>query len=272
MPPCLANKGIISKKAAFVKDYFSILVKSIIYDMLLLEAIKMQYTMSIVKGHFLKRPNRFIAYVEIDGQEEICHVKNTGRCKELLIPGTVVYCALASNPNRKTKYDLIAVEKNGILINMDSQAPNRVVQDWLEQGGLGEITELRAEVFHKDSRFDFSFQKNGKIAFLEVKGVTLEHHGICSFPDAPTERGRKHLNGLTRAVLDGYAAYVIFVIQMEGMNCLIPNRETDPQFAAALENAVKSGVTVIALECNVTPCSLSAKTMIPVCLSKDDIN
>ena len=142
---------------------------------------------NMVPGHFLSRPNRFIAHVEIGGREEIVHVKNTGRCRELLQPGAAVWCQESSNPNRKTKFDLIAVQKGARLINMDSQAPNIAAGEWLRSGGLGEISELKAECFHGDSRFDFSFTKDGKQCFLEVKGVTLEDDGVCAFPDAPTE-------------------------------------------------------------------------------------
>ena len=150
---------------------------------------------NMVAGRFLRRPNRFIAHIEIDGKEEICHVKNTGRCRELLPEGAQVYCQRASNPERKTKYDLITVKKGQRLINMDSQAPNIAAGEWLARGGLGKITELKPETTHGNSRFDFAFVKDGKKCFLEVKGVTLEAEGVCAFPDAPTERGAKHLRG-----------------------------------------------------------------------------
>ena len=146
----------------------------------------------MVPGKFIKRPNRFIAHIEIDGKEEICHVKNTGRCRELLQPGVTVWCLDAENPNRKTRYDLIAVQKGERLINMDSQSPNAAAREWLLSGGLGEIEELKAEQVKGNSRFDFSFRKNGRECFLEVKGVTLENDGVCAFPDAPTLRGAKH--------------------------------------------------------------------------------
>lgn len=207
----------------------------------------------ILPGRFLARPNRFIAHIDIDGKTEICHVKNTGRCKELLVPGCRVYCARSSNPNRKTKYDLIAAEKGQRLINMDSQAPNAAVKEWLEQGGFGEISQLRPETVYKDSRFDFSFFKNGRQCFLEVKGVTLEIGGVCAFPDAPTVRGTKHLSELTKAVSDGYGAYVLFVIQMADVAYLHPNDVTDPVFSAALRQAFNAGVKVMAMDCTVTP-------------------
>ncbi|MBE6959677.1 MAG: DNA/RNA nuclease SfsA [Ruminococcaceae bacterium] len=206
---------------------------------------------NMVPGIFRSRPNRFIAYIEIDGTEEVCHVKNTGRCRELLTPGTVVWCQKSSNPNRKTQYDLIAVRKGDRLINMDSQAPNIVAGQWLRDGGLGYIEDLQAETVHGDSRFDFSFTKDGRRCFLEVKGVTLENDGVCAFPDAPTERGAKHLRGLTAAVREGYGAYVLFVIQMPDVKYLHPNDSTDPAFGTALREAVVNGVTVLAMDCAV---------------------
>lgn len=211
----------------------------------------MQYN-NMVPGIFLSRPNRFIAHIEIDGQVEICHVKNTGRCRELLVPGAQVWCQHSENPNRKTKYDLITVKKGDRLINMDSQAPNIAAGQWLASGGLGEISELKAEYTHGDSRFDFSFLLDGKRCFLEVKGVTLEHDGVCAFPDAPTERGVKHLKGLTQAAKEGYGAFVLFVIQMADVKYLRPHDETDPAFGAALREAAENGVTVLALDCGVT--------------------
>ena len=206
----------------------------------------------MVPAVFLSRPNRFIAHVEIQGKEEIVHVKNTGRCRELLSPGTLVWCQESSNPNRKTKFDLITVRKGHRLINMDSQSPNIAAGEWLRSGGLGEISSLKAETFHGDSRFDFSFEKDGKQCFLEVKGVTLENDGICAFPDAPTERGVKHLKGLTRLVREGYGAYVLFVIQMADVKYLHPNDATDPAFGAALREAAENGVQILAMDCAVT--------------------
>ena len=210
----------------------------------------------MVQGQFLFRPNRFIAHVRIDGKEETCHVKNTGRCRELLQPNATVWCERSSNPKRKTAFDLIAVQKGQRLINMDSQAPNIAARHWLEQGGLGRITNLRSEVTHGDSRFDLSFEKEGKTCFLEVKGVTLENDGVCAFPDAPTTRGVKHLKGLQKAVQDGFAAYVLFVIQMPDVKYLHPNDATDPDFGGALREAAKAGVTVLAMDCAVTPDSM----------------
>ena len=206
----------------------------------------------MVKGTFLSRPNRFIAKIEIDGKEETVHVKNTGRCRELLPIGAEVWCEISDNPNRKTKYDLITVRKGERLINKDSQAPNAAVKEWHQNGGLGPIEDLKAESFHGDSRFDFSFTLDGKSCFMEVKGVTLEEDGVCAFPDAPTERGVKHLRGLAEAVKAGYGAFVLFVIQMPDVKYLHPNDKTDPAFGAALREAAENGVTVLAMDCAVT--------------------
>ena len=208
---------------------------------------------NMTPGIFLARPNRFIAHIEINGAVEICHVKNTGRCRELLIPGCTVWCQRSDNPNRKTKFDLIAVRKGDRLINMDSQAPNTAAGEWLASGGLGELSDLRAEVKHGDSRYDFSFVKDGRRCFLEVKGCTLEQDGICAFPDAPTERGAKHIRGLTAAARDGYGAYILFVIQMSDVKYIRPHDETDPDFGAALREAAQNGVHVLGMDCAVTP-------------------
>ena len=206
----------------------------------------------MVPGFFLDRPNRFIAHVEIGGEIQTVHVKNTGRCRELLGTGAEVWCERSANPNRKTKYDLITVRKGERLINMDSQAPNIAAGEWLRGGGLGQIEDLKAEVFHGDSRFDFSFVRDGVRCFLEVKGVTLEEDGVCAFPDAPTERGAKHLKGLGELARAGYGAYVLFVIQMSDVKYLRPHDERDPAFGAALREAAESGVNVLAMDCAVT--------------------
>lgn len=211
----------------------------------------MQYA-AMTEGIFLSRPNRFIAKVEILGKEETVHVKNTGRCRELLPPGARVWCEIAQNPQRKTKYDLITVEKGHRLINMDSQAPNAAAREWLLSGGLGKIEALRPETVHGDSRFDFSFIKDGALCFLEVKGVTLETDGVCAFPDAPTQRGVKHLKGLTEAAQAGYGAYVLFVVQMSDVLYLQPNDATDPAFGEALRQAAHAGVHLLAMDCAVT--------------------
>ena len=223
----------------------------------------MQYK-NIVPGMFLKRPNRFIAHIAIDGKEQIVHVKNTGRCRELLPQGAKVWCEKSDNPNRKTAFDLIAVQKGSRLINMDSQAPNTAAKQWLEQGGLGEIENLRPESHHGDSRFDFSFTKDGIPCFLEVKGVTLETDGVCAFPDAPTLRGAKHLRELTRLAGDGYGAYVLFVIQMTDVAYLRPNDITDPEFGKALREAAAAGVQVLAMDCRITPDSMEIQSPVEV--------
>ncbi len=215
----------------------------------------MQYP-DVVQGRFLSRPNRFIAHIQIGDTEQVCHVKNTGRCRELLPPGAVVYCAKGQKPNRKTPYDLIAVQKGDRLINMDSQAPNEAVKQWLLRGGLGEIQNLKPETKWGTSRFDFSFQKDGRLCFLEVKGVTLETDGVCAFPDAPTQRGTRHLTELTELARQGYGAYVLFVIQMDRVKYLRPNWETDEKFARALKKARDEGVWVMARDCAVTPNSM----------------
>jgi sugar fermentation stimulation protein A len=212
----------------------------------------MQYN-EMVEGKFLARPNRFIAHIELDGKTEICHVKNTGRCKELLPPGATVWCERSQNPARKTQYDLICVQKGERLINMDSQAPNAAAKQWLLNGGLGTVENLKPESTLGNSRFDFSFTKDGRPCFLEVKGVTLETDGVCAFPDAPTVRGAKHLQELTALAKEGYGAYVLFVIQMEGVKYLHPNDATDPVFSKALRQAAQAGVTVLAMDCTVTP-------------------
>ena len=211
----------------------------------------MQYE-NMVQGTFIKRPNRFIAHIVIGGKEEICHVKNTGRCRELLPEGARVWCQQFDDPKRKTKFDLITVQKGQRLINMDSQAPNKAAMEWLQSGGLGEISNLRAESKWGDSRFDFYFEKDGKPCYLEVKGVTLENDGVCAFPDAPTERGAKHLRELTQLVQEGYGGFVLFVIQMADVKYLHPNDATDPAFGAALRQAHAAGVQVLAMCCHVT--------------------
>ena len=220
----------------------------------------------MIPGTFLARPNRFIAHVEIDGQTEVVHVKNTGRCRELLPAGAEVWCQKSDNPSRKTKYDLITVSKGQRLINMDSQAPNAAAKEWLLSGGLGPVEDVKAETTHGDSRFDFSFTLNGKKCFLEVKGVTLENDGICAFPDAPTERGSKHLRGLQNCVEEGYGGYVLFVIQMSDVKYLHPNDLTDPAFGKALREAAAAGVQVLAVDCTVTENSMTIGKFVPVIL------
>ena len=229
----------------------------------------MQYT-NVMVGKFIARPNRFIAHVEIAGREEIVHVKNTGRCKELLLPGVTVYVQHFPEGKRKTKYDLIAVEKQNILINMDSQAPNKVVQEWLvAKEPFGKITYLKPECKHGDSRFDFYLETAERKMFIEVKGVTLEEKGVVMFPDAPSERGVKHVQELRHCLEQGYEAVVIFVVQMEGMRYFTPNRRTHAAFAEALERAEACGVKILALTCAVTPDSLTINGAIPVQLGAE---
>lgn len=220
---------------------------------------------NIVKGEFIERPNRFIAKVIIDGKTETVHVKNTGRCKELLIKGRTVYLSRAANPERKTKYDLVAVDKNGILINMDSQIPNAAAEEWLKKGNIfSENAVIKREVTYGKSRFDLYITDGEKKAFLEVKGVTLEENGVVMFPDAPTERGVKHINELVECKNDGYEAYILFVIQMKDVKYFSPNDITHPEFGTALRNAAKAGVKVIAVECNVTPDTIEIEKQVQV--------
>ena len=218
----------------------------------------------MVPGIFLARPNRFVAHVEINGEKQVCHVKNTGRCRELLPVGAEVWCAESDNPNRKTRFDLITVRKGARLINMDSQAPNAAVKEWLLAGGLGPVENLKAEAKHGDSRFDFAFTKDGRPCFLEVKGVTLENDGVCAFPDAPTERGAKHLRGLTALAREEFGAYVVFVIQMADVKYIHPNDATDPEFGKALREAAANGVEVLAVDCDVTVDSMTIGNFVEV--------
>lgn len=222
---------------------------------------------NIVEGIFLNRPNRFIATVEIQGREEKVHVKNTGRCRELLIPGTKVFLEEHDNPNRKTKYSLIGVMKGNVLVNMDSQAPNKVVGEWLSEEGIYQnLTLLKAEQKYGTSRFDFYMEGDGKRAFVEVKGVTLEEDHISRFPDAPTERGVKHIEELIQCMKEGYEAYIVFVIQMKGVKSFEPNDKTHREFGDALRKAVKKGVHVLAVDCQVKKDELEIDQMIPVSL------
>ena len=212
----------------------------------------------VIKAKFIFRPNRFIAYCEVDGEKETVHVKNTGRCRELLVPNSTVYLAVSDNPERKTKYDLIAVEKEtargNIMINMDSQAPNSAAYEWMSSGGyFGEGVTVRREVTYGKSRFDLYIEQGERRAFVEVKGVTLENDGVASFPDAPTERGIKHVNELVSAFEDGYEAYMLFVIQMKGVHTFKPNDETHKAFGDALRHAAESGVKILAYDCAVSP-------------------
>lgn len=210
---------------------------------------------NVVKGRFLNRPNRFIANVEIKGREEVCHVKNTGRCKELLVPNAAVYLEKTDNPARKTGFDLIAVEKGRLLINMDSGAPNRAAGEYLRKL-FGEKALIKPEKPYGQSRIDF-YVENGEDKWLiEVKGVTLENNGTAMFPDAPTERGVKHLKELTAAVKEGYKCMALFVVQMKGVRVFMPNDSTHPEFGQALGAARKAGVEVKAVDCLVSADSM----------------
>lgn len=225
---------------------------------------------NIVEGRFISRPNRFIAHIDINGYEEVCHVKNTGRCRELLVPDARVFLEKSDNPNRKTAYDLIGVIKNGRMINMDSQIPNKVVEEWLKSSQvLFENPSIRPEKTYGKSRFDFYVEDGKRKAFIEVKGVTLEEHGIASFPDAPTERGIKHIKELVSCMEDGYEAYLFFVIQMKGIQKMQPNWERHPAFGEALVQAARSGVKVLAYDCVVTEDSISIDAPVPVDLGED---
>lgn len=224
----------------------------------------MQYG-KILPARFLARPNRFVARVEAEGQELVCHVKNTGRCRELLVPGATVWLEESPNPNRKTKYDLIAVEKGDRLINMDAQAPNQVFREWAQAGGFRkDLTLLRPETTYGSSRFDFYWESSEKRGFVEVKGVTLEEDGVVRFPDAPTLRGVKHLEELVKAHQAGYQAAVCFVIQMEDVRWFAPNDATHPEFGQALRQAAAAGVEVLAMDCAVTPGSLEIRSPVPI--------
>lgn len=224
----------------------------------------MQYG-KILPARFLSRPNRFVARVEAEGEELVCHVKNTGRCRELLVPGATVWLEESPNPSRKTKFDLIAVEKGERLINMDAQAPNKVFGEWAAAGGFREgLTLLRPETTYGSSRFDFYWESSKSRGFVEVKGVTLEEDGIVRFPDAPTLRGVKHLDELVKAHEAGYEAAVCFVIQMENVRWFAPNDETHPEFGQALRRAAQAGVEILAMDCAVTPQSLTMGKPVPI--------
>ena len=221
----------------------------------------------IREASFIERPNRFIAYVSLNGKRETVHVKNTGRCAELLTPGASVYIQECSASSRKTKWDLIAVRKGSRLINMDSQAPNKAVREWIEGGSFfGEAAIVRPETTYGNSRFDLYVEAGERKIFIEVKGVTLEEDGVCRFPDAPSERAVKHLEELIRAKKDGYEAYVFFVIQMSGVRYFTPNTDTHPAFAEALKKAAAAGVSILASDCIVTPESIEIQEPVDVVL------
>ena len=227
----------------------------------------------VIPAQLVRRENRFIATVTVDGAEETVHVKNTGRCRELLIPGCRVYLSLGDNPARKTKYDLVAVEKiredgSRLLINMDSAAPNAAVGEWLAGGLFSRNAAVRPECKFGNSRFDFFVEDGERRAFVEVKGVTLESGGVAAFPDAPTERGVKHLCELKSALMEGYEAYALFVIQMKGMTLFRPNEATHKAFADALRACSVAGVRVIAMDCIVEPDSMVIDSPVAVDLAE----
>lgn len=224
---------------------------------------------NITSARFVSRPNRFVAVVRTDSGEKTVHVKNTGRCRELLVPDCTVYLYRPVGKSRKTEYDLVAVEKEReglppLLINMDSQLPNAVAAEWICGNLVGADAKIKREVFFEDSRFDIYFEDGEKRGFAEVKGVTLEEDGVARFPDAPTARGIKHLRGLVRAMEAGFDAYVIFVIQMSGMKHFEPNDTTHPEFGAELRRAAARGVKVVAAECDVRPDSVRISGTIPI--------
>ena len=229
-----------------------------------IKQIAMRYKY-IKKAKFLSRPNRFIAHIEIDGKQEICHVKNTGRCKELLIPDARVFVQEINGDNRKTKYDLIGVYKGERLINIDSQVPNKVFHEWVMGNNFFKnIKLIRPECKYKSSRLDFYIETDLRKIFVEVKGVTLEINGVALFPDAPTERGIKHINDLCYAIDEGFEAYLVFIIQMKDVLYFAPNNETHQAFGEALINAEKHGVKIIALDCEVAADYIAARDFVEV--------
>lgn len=217
----------------------------------------------------MARPNRFIAHVEIEGKMEVCHVKNTGRCKELLIPGCKVLVEESDHANRKTKYDLVQVYKKDRWINMDSQMPNQLVKEWILNGNLlPNLTFLQSEKKYGNSRFDLYAEYDGKKAFIEVKGVTLEQDGVARFPDAPTLRGVKHIQELQACLKEGYEAWIVFVVQMKGIHVFQPNWDTHPEFGEELMRARDAGVQIQVWDCQVTPGSIRIDQQIPVDFSE----
>jgi sugar fermentation stimulation protein A len=223
---------------------------------------------NIRRAVFISRPNRFIAHIELDGKQEVCHVKNTGRCRELLIPGAVVLvqdAGVNGGSSRKTRYDLVAVWKGNRLVNIDSSAPNKVFAEWVRGGGLfRDIGRIQPEYRYGGSRFDFYIEASGRRVLVEVKGVTLEEDGVARFPDAPTERGVRHLLELKSAAAAGYDAYAVFIIQMKGVRSMEPNWATHPAFGEALRDAAAAGVNILALDCTVTENSITAADPVEV--------
>lgn len=224
---------------------------------------------NIHKGKFLSRPNRFIANVEIDGKAEVCHVKNTGRCKELLIEGCTVWLEHSDSESRKTAFDLVAVEKGDRLINMDSQAPNKAVGEWLrEKMPFGEGFSVYPEKKYGNSRFDFYLESQDRKIFMEVKGCTLEKDGVVLFPDAPTLRGVKHIEELSHCLDEGYEAYIMILVQMSDVKYFTPNYDTHPEFGEALEKAAQKGVKILCYDCNVTHDSMTVGKPVKVKLGR----
>lgn len=224
----------------------------------------------LTQCRFLCRVNRFIARCLVDGAETTVHVKNTGRLGELLLPGAICWLERASAPARKTAFDLVAVEKDGRIINIDSLAPNKIAREWVENGGWGDVSAVKSEFVHEDSRFDLTYMRGGTRGLIEVKGVTLfDADGMAIFPDAPTTRGTKHLRGLIRAAQAGMETGVCFVIMREDVRGLVPNERTDPAFAAALREAADAGVRLVAVKCRVTADSAVIIGKAPVILSEE---
>lgn len=222
---------------------------------------------NIVEAKFIARPNRFIAHVQVNGQLEVAHVKNTGRCKELLLENSQIFLQEFDSPKRKTKYDLIAVLKGDRLINMDSQIPNKVFEEFAKEGRfIPNITYIKAESTYKESRFDFYIEAGERKIFVEVKGVTLEENGVCRFPDAPTLRGIKHINQLIEATKEGYEAYVVFIVQLDNVSYFTPNDITHKDFGDTLRKAKAEGVNLLALTCSVSPTSIRAKDVLDIVL------
>lgn len=224
---------------------------------------------NIHKGKFLSRPNRFIANVEIDGKAEVCHVKNTGRCKELLVEGCTVWLEHSDSESRKTAFDLVAVEKGDRLINMDSQAPNKAVGEWLrEKKPFGEGFSVYPEKKYGNSRFDFYLESQDRKILMEVKGCTLEKDGVVLFPDAPTLRGVKHIEELSHCLDEGYEAYIMILVQMSDVKYFTPNYDTHPEFGEALKKASRKGVKILCYDCNVTHDSMTVGKPVKVKLGR----
>lgn len=228
---------------------------------------------NIRKAVFLTRPNRFIAHILLEGKEEICHVKNTGRCQELLTPGAEIYVQEIDEIKRKTKYDLISVYKGQRLVNIDSQAPNKLFREWAEKRQFfGEDAIIRSEYTYGQSRFDFYVESGARKILVEIKGVTLEEHMMALFPDAPTQRGVKHIQELQQALVNGMEAYLVFIIQMQGVHFISPNWRTHPAFGYALIQAEKAGLKIMALDCQLGEDWIEAREFVEVRLGNSNLN